>query len=150
MNMHNIFYWAGINQEIEKFVASCSICSAYQSVNKKELESLMSHPDPTRPLQYIAMDLCHLRGKNYLVTVGYYSIFVEIDRLYQIIKQREVMHKLKAHMARHGIHERVVNDNGRQYNSDEFHIFANMYELEHVTYSPGAGCIKKVIKVNHS
>jgi hypothetical protein len=90
MNMHNIFYWPGINQEIEKFVASCSICSAYQSVNKKELESLM-------------MDLGHLRGKNYLVTVDYYSIFIEIDRLYQIIKQREVMHKLKAHMARHGI-----------------------------------------------
>ena len=32
----DVFYWPGMNQEIEKFVASCSICSAYQSVNQKE------------------------------------------------------------------------------------------------------------------
>jgi hypothetical protein len=110
----DVFYWPGMNQEIEKFVASCSICSAYQSVNQKE--SLMSHPDPTRPWQYIATDLCH-RGMDYLVTVDYNSNFIEIDRLYQM-SSSEVLHKLTAHMARHGIPERVVSDNGPQYNSD--------------------------------
>ena len=32
----DVFYWPGMNQEIEKFVASCRTCSAYQSVNQKE------------------------------------------------------------------------------------------------------------------
>ncbi|CAB3981461.1 Retrovirus-related Pol poly from transposon [Paramuricea clavata] len=40
-------------------------------------------------------------------------------------------------MARHRIPERVVSDNGPQYNSDEFRIFATKYEFEHVTSSPG-------------
>ena len=40
-------------------------------------------------------------------------------------------------MARHGIPERAVSDNGPQYSSEEFCNFARQYELEHVTSSPG-------------
>ena len=40
-------------------------------------------------------------------------------------------------MARHGIPERVVSDNGPQYSSEEFRSFAQQYEFEHVTSSPG-------------
>ena len=69
------------------------------------------------------------------MTVDYYSNFIEIDRLYNTTSS-EVIHKLKAHMARHGIPEHVVSDNGPQYNSDEFRRFAMTYEFEHVTSSP--------------
>ena len=94
----------------------------------------MGHPIPARPWQYIATDLLYLKGQGYLVTVDYYSKFIEIDRLYDTTSS-EVIHKLKAHMARHGIPERVVSDNGPQYSSDEFRRFAMTYEFEHVTSS---------------
>ena len=40
-------------------------------------------------------------------------------------------------MARHGIPDKLMSDNGPQYNSDEFRRFADRYEFEHVTSSPG-------------
>ena len=58
----DVFYWPGMNQEIEKFVASWGTCSAYQSVNQKE--PLMGHSIPTRPWQYIATDLLYRKGKD--------------------------------------------------------------------------------------
>ena len=39
-------------------------------------------------------------------------------------------------MARYGIPERVVNDNGPQFSSSEVQDFSTKYELEHVTSSP--------------
>lgn len=48
----------------------------------------------------------------------------------------EIINKLKMHMARYGIPERVVSDNGPQYSSSEFQNFAAKYEFEHVTSSP--------------
>ena len=122
----DVFYWPGMNQEIEKFVASCSTCSAYQSVSQKE--PLMGHPIPTQPWQYIATDLLYLKGKDYLLTVDCYSNFIKIDCLYNTTSS-EVIDKLKAHMARHEIPELVVSDNGPQYNSDEFRHFAMTYEF---------------------
>ena len=40
-------------------------------------------------------------------------------------------------MARHGIPDRLISDNGPQFSSGEFQRFAKQYEFEHVTSSPG-------------
>ena len=70
------------------------------------------------------------------MTVDYYSDFFEVDRLYN--KQgTEVIQKLKAHFARHGIPDTIVSDNGPPFNSSEFKRFVDRYETEHVTSSPG-------------
>ena len=76
----DVFYLPGMNMDIEKCVASCDVCSRYQTANQKE--PLRSHPIPARPWQYVGTDLCQLHGKDYLVTVDYYSNFIEVDRLY--------------------------------------------------------------------
>ena len=67
----DVFYWPRMNRDIEKCVASCGVCSRYQSAPPKE--PLKSYPIPARPWQYIGTDLCQLHGKDYLVTVDYYS-----------------------------------------------------------------------------
>ena len=128
-----VFYWPGMNRDIEEFVTKCSTCATYQSKNQKE--PMMSHPIPSRPWQYLATDLFQLNGKDYLVTTDYYSSFMEVDRLYTKTS-KEIIGKLKAHMARHGIPEKVVSDNGPQYSSEEFRNFAEKYEFDHRTSSP--------------
>ncbi|CAB3988096.1 Retrovirus-related Pol poly from transposon, partial [Paramuricea clavata] len=69
------------------------------------------------------------------IALDYYSNFIEVDRLYSKTST-EVIQKLKAHMARCGVPERVVSDNGPQYSFSEFQDFAAQYEFEHVTTSP--------------
>ena len=45
----------------------------------------------------------------------------------------EVIKKLKAHLARHGIPDQVISDNGQPFASHSFHEFASTYGFEHVT-----------------
>lgn len=47
-----------------------------------------------------------------------------------------MIHKLKAHFARHGIPDTVISDNGPQYSSQEFEQFSTAWEFKHVTSSP--------------
>ncbi|CAB3998096.1 Retrovirus-related Pol poly from transposon [Paramuricea clavata] len=128
-----VFYWPGMNKDIEDVIPKCNVCAQYGATNQKE--PLMSSPVPTHTWESIATDLFELRNKDYLVTVDYYSNFIEVDRLYSK-KSTEVIQKLKAHMARCGVPERVVSDNGPEYSSSEFQDFAAQYEFEHVTSSP--------------
>jgi len=48
-----------------------------------------------------------------------------------------VTSKLEQHFARHGIPNKVVSNNGPQFNSDEFRRFAHEREFDHVTSSLG-------------
>ena len=50
---------------------------------------------------------------------------------------KAVISKLKQHFARHGIPDKVVLDNGPQFNLDKFCRFAREWEFDHVTSSPG-------------
>ena len=111
-----VFYWPGMNKDIEDVIAKCNVRAQHRAKKTREKEPLMSSPVPTRPWESIATDLFELRNKDYLVTVDYYSNFIEVDRLYSKTST-EVIQKLKAHMARCGVPERVVSDNGPQYNS---------------------------------
>ncbi len=47
------------------------------------------------------------------------------------------MSKIKGIVARHGIPEILVSDNGSQYTSSEFMEFTKAYKIKHVTSSPG-------------
>ena len=67
----------------------------------------------------IGIDLMTLENSDYVVTVDYYSNFWEIDKLSQTTSNT-VIKKVKAHMARNGIPNTIITDNGPQFSSDEF------------------------------
>ena len=67
-----------------------------------------------------------------MVTVNYYSNFFEVDSL-TTKTAVEVIRKLKAHLARHGIPDQVISDNGQPFASDNFHEFASTNGFEHHT-----------------
>jgi hypothetical protein len=80
--------------------------------------------------------LFELAGSDYLLTVDYFSNFFEIDLL-KNKKGDTVIAKLKAHMSRQGIPDQLMSDNGPPFNSADFRKFADTYEFEHKTSSPG-------------
>ena len=127
------FYWPGMYKEIEEYVSKCEVCNTYHQGQQRE--PLISHPVPSRPWQVLAVDLFELQGQDYLVTTDYYSNFFEVDKLVRKTL-KEVIEKLKPHMARHGIPDKLVSDNGPQFSSQEFKMFKDCYECDHVTSSP--------------
>ena len=79
----------------------------------------------SRPWEKIACDLFEIDGADYLITVDYFSNFWEVDRLNTTTKSHAVISKLKAHMARYGIPDILVSDNGPQFIIDKFDVFTS-------------------------
>ena len=71
-----------------------------------------------------------------MVTMDYYSRFVEIDVLYTTTFSA-VICKLSCHFAGYGIPETVISDNGPQFFSQEFVEFSEIWDFKHVISSPG-------------
>ncbi|XP_032241511.2 uncharacterized protein K02A2.6-like [Nematostella vectensis] len=129
-----VLYWPGMNKEVEEYVAKCEICNSHLSEQGKE--PIICHEIPNRPWEKVGIDLFELNGKDFVLTVDYYSGFFEVDRL-EGKTAKEVMRKIKPHVARHGIPDQIMSDNGPPFDSHEFRQFTNSYGIEHVTSSPG-------------
>lgn len=104
---------------------------------------------PPSPWEKIATDIFSPDGKDYQVTIDYYSNFWEVDRLPNTKASTTIL-KLKSHFARDDIPDQVISDNGPQFASDEFADFAKLWDFEHLTSSPGNskvnGKTKSVVK----
>ena len=98
-------------------------------------EPLMSSSFPSRPWEKLAADLFELDGKVYLIVFDYYSRWFEIKKLDDQSSSR-VISILKELLSIHGIPDIVVSDNGPQFSSDAFPLFATEYDFVHVTNSP--------------
>ena len=90
----------------------------------------MSHEQATIPWEKIGIDLFQWDNKNYLVTVDYYSNFIEIDQLESNTRTSTVIKKLKSHFARYGSPCQVVSDNAAIFTADQFS------DWEHMKISP--------------
>ena len=108
----DILFWPGMKAQIEDMSQACSKCAQYRPQNPKELMS--SQPIPEYPWQFISQDLCSFESGNYLVTVDHYSDFIEVDELDNTLAAT-VVAKTEAHVARHGIPEVILTDNGPQF-----------------------------------
>ena len=127
-------YWPHMARDIEQFISKCDTCNAFGCDQQKE--TLISHDIPSRPWQKIGCDLFEYQGKDYLICVDYYSNFFEVDRLYKKTASK-VIKTIKGHIARHGLVDELVSDNGPPFNSRDFSDFARSYEFKHTTSSPG-------------
>ena len=47
-----------------------------------------------------------------------------------------IIKTIKSHFALHGIPEQLISDNGPQYTSDEFKLFAREWDFEHKPVDP--------------
>ena len=97
----------------------------------------MTHDIPSRPCK-LGIDLFSLKGKDYKITVIFYSDFLEVDRLYSTTTNA-VVKKLKRHFSRYGRPDVVVTNNRPQLVSDECQSFNTDWKFAHITSSPCYG-----------
>ena len=129
----NLFFWPGMNAQIEDKVSRCSICQAIRK--KQQSEPMLTHPIPDRPWSKLGVDAFHLDGKNYLLMVDYHSKFPEIQELREMTAHH-VIEAMKDVFSRQGTPDEVVTDNARQFDCEGFRQFAREWEFSHHTSSP--------------
>ena len=127
-------YWPNMNADMKDYISKCSVCRSTSDCQQKE--TMMPHDIPDRPWAKVGVDLFSLNNRDYLITVDYYSNFWEVDNL-SSTESISVIRKLKAHFARYGIPDVVMSDNGPQFSSERFAKFAETWEFQHDTSSPG-------------
>ena len=103
--------------------------------SKNHPEPLQPTPLPQHPWQCVTSDLFEYK-KLFVLVVDYYSRYIEGVKLHTTTSNA-VIQALKSIFARHGVPALVRSDNGPQYSSNEFKIFAQDYGFEHSTSSPG-------------
>ena len=91
-------------------------------------EPLLCHEVPTRPWEKIAIDLFEIEVTDYVIT--------EVNQL-NTKTSKEVIRKVKSHLAHHNIPDQIISDNGQPFFSAAWQDFAKQYEFEHITSSPG-------------
>lgn len=127
------FYWPGMTSQLKDFIASCKTCREHDI--RQTREPIERRDPPERPWQFVATDIFNFGGKQFLVTVDYYTDFFEIDELTNTTT-RDVTDKLRGHFARYGIPETLISDGGPQFTSLEFKNFIKCWELEHHVTTP--------------
>ena len=119
----------------EEYINRCDVCRTFDLSQQKEKLHLNEAPD--KLWSKVAVDLFEFSNRHYLVTVDYYSNFWYVDRMESSTTSKAVMSKLKQHFQGHVIPDKVVSDNGPQFDSDDFVNFSREWEFDHVTSSPG-------------
>ena len=114
-------FWPKLSHDMIELIAHCPVCLRFSYSNPKV--PLINDPIPDRPWQVVATDLFQWNGKDFLLVVDYYSCFFEVAQLARTISTT-VINKIKPVLARYGILESVVSDNGPQCSCQEFKHFA--------------------------
>ena len=112
------------------------ICSAFGV--KQSKETLISHETPSRrPRQKIGCGLFEYQEKDCLICVNHYSKnYFEVAHFYKKTAGK-VIKTIQGHIARHGLIDQLISDNGPPFNSREFSDFAKSYDFGNSTNSPG-------------
>lgn len=113
-------------------------------------------PTPEFPWYRVGVDLFQYGGKSYLSVYDALSNFPEVEELNDT-SSSTVIEKMAAIFARYGIPVEVCSDNGPQFSSREFTLFARKYDFRHITSSPefprsnglaekGVQVVKRILK----
>ena len=128
------FFWPGVTAQLKDTVKNCEICQKFARNCTKE--PMISHKIPRQPWEEIGIDLFLYKTKQYVLFVDYFSKFTEIAELYQGTTASDTIKLCKEQFARYGIPKRVMTDNGPQFSSLEFRLFAKTWGFSHITSSP--------------
>ena len=129
----NSVFWPRMSSDIKQMADACEICQQMKPKNIQE--PLKQHVDGNEPWQKVGLYIFQIAGKHYLVTVDYYSNFIEVDLLTTLTSANRI-HLLKKQFSRYGISRMIVSDGGLQFSSQEFDLFTNNWGITHVTSSP--------------
>ena len=126
-------YWPRMTTEIKEYISRCDFCMTHRTGQGKE--PILQHEFIARPWAKVAADLCEFDNRVLLVVSDYYSNFIEVARL-SSLTSRAVIKEVKVVFARYGVPDTLVTDNGSQFSSAEFAVFAKTWMFDHKTSSP--------------
>ena len=110
--------WPGMNTPLKQFIATCDVCNAFQTKNRKE--TLLDHKILSRAWSKVASVIFGWNKRHYLVLVDYYSEWIGCDQI-KSQTATEIIALMQKQFARWGIPDEIVTDSGKNYDSARSH-----------------------------
>ena len=123
-------WWPNMNGMVERHCRKCLGCQAVTPV--ATTPPVKTTPMPTKPWRDLAVDLMGPlpTGESLLVTVDYYSRWIEVD-VVRNTASSVIIKCLEKHFTRHGIPETLRTDNGPNVISHEVEEFLDELGIKH-------------------
>ena len=115
-------------------ISSCKQCQDHLPSNPKE--PIIQKPQPARPFQEIAVDLCSYAGRTYLVIVDCLTDWPAVISLDYGTTSQQVIVAIRQSFCRTAIPDVVWSDGGPQFTSKQFNDFASRWGFRHIVSSP--------------
>ncbi|CAB3222022.1 unnamed protein product [Arctia plantaginis] len=126
-------FWIHMARDIKDTVHKCEICEELD-VKRNQKETLQLRKVPEGPWMEVATDILEYDKHKYLVVVDYFSSFFEFKRLHNV-SSHSTISALKHIFARYGV-QVIYSDEGTNYSSKEFKLFAREWNFTLKTSSP--------------
>ena len=118
-----------MNNQVRDFARQCDTRQTFGP--KQQKETMIHHDVVHQPWIKAGADLFHFDGRDYLITVDYFSNHWEVDYLAGDTSSSNVINKLRAQFARYGIPRMLHTDNGPQFSCFAFKKFVEKWNFEH-------------------
>ena len=125
----------GIDKDCENVITACKECQ--DELPSLPKEPMLSHAQPERPFQHLAVDFATCQGKNYLIMIDCYSDWPSIQLMRRDTTARSLISALRNYFSRTAVPDLLYSDGGPQFRSHELANFLLDWEVTHVTSSPG-------------
>ena len=128
------FWWPGLDKAIEDLGRSCEACATFNKAAGKV--SLNSWEWPKEPWSRLHLDfLGPLMGHYFLIVVDAHTKWLEVFPM-SSPRSENVIIALRNLIARFGLPQLIVSDNGTSFTSDEFRKFLELNNIQLTTSPP--------------
>lgn len=128
-------WFPGIDAALERLAATCAVCAALRPAPPHA--PLAPWPHPPHPFYRIHIDfLGPFLNQMYLIVVDAFSKWVECFPMASSYGSKAVINRLCELIARVGIPNVIVSDNGTSFTSEEFKNFCSLNGIKHICSPP--------------
>ena len=146
-----IFWWPGMDRQVEEAVRGCPTCSAVDKTSKTYRTPLIPVPLPSAPWEKVGVDFIGpmpgpVSQRYGIVLVDYYSKWPEVAFVSEPSTDA-VIDFLMTVASREGWPRELVSDNGTHFTSRRFTSFLHEHGVKHIRVTPyhpaGAGAVER-------
>ena len=129
---NQLYYWPGINNDIELLVKSCKACQKLQA--SAPLEKSVEPKEALAPMSHIGVDLFEFQGHDYLLAVCRYSGWPFQAQL-RSTTTSAITDRLSFWFNQFGFPVAIRSDGGPQFRT-QFSQFCRTHGINHTVSSP--------------
>lgn len=130
----SVFWWPGLDAQIEEMVKTCESCQMHSSTPSKVPMSSWTWPE--RPWSRLHIDYAGpFMNHMFLIIVDAHSKWMEVH-ITSSTSSQVTIDKLRSTFAQFGIPDILVSDNATTFTSEEFREITHMNGITHKTSAP--------------